>query len=203
MRLTRGSNGRPVVALTFDAGADTGNAARILDILATNHIRASFAVTGRWAELNPELFRRITANHQLINHTYDHHSWTGRSTNTQSLTDAQRAAELEQADAVYQKLAGITAAPFFRAPYFDLDPAVDRLLSAHGYFYDVLYTTDSGGWKGADPTVIIQNCRAGDFAGAIIVMHVGSLSRDVDALQSVIDDIRAAGLTPGSVADLV
>lgn len=202
-RITKGTNGRAVVALTFDAGSDTGNAARILDILAANHIRASFGVTGRWAELNPELFRRMAADHQIINHTYDHHSWTGLSTNSRPLTDQERLAEIVRADDVYKRLAGITAAPFFRAPFGDLDMAADRLLAADGYSYDVLYTTDSRGWQGADPAAIERNCRAGDLAGDIIVMHVGSRSRDVEALQQVIDDIRSAGLTPGAVSDLI
>ena len=202
-RIAKGTNGQAVVALTFDAGADTGNAARILDILAANHVRASFGVTGRWAELNPELFRRMAADHQIINHTYDHRSWTGLSTKTRPLTDQERLAEIVRADDVYQRLAGITAAPFFRAPFGDLDKAADRLIAAHGYSYDVLYTTDSRGWQGADPAAIAVNCRAGDIAGDIIVMHVGSRSRDVEALQQVIDDIRSSGLTPGAVTDLI
>jgi peptidoglycan/xylan/chitin deacetylase (PgdA/CDA1 family) len=202
-RIAKGTNGRAVVALTFDAGADTGNAARILDILASNHVRASFGVTGRWAELNPELFRRMAADHQIINHTYDHRSWTGLSTKTPPLTDQERLAEIVRADDVYKRLAGISPAPFFRAPFGDLDKAADRLIAAAGYSYDVLYTTDSRGWQGVDPAAIARNCRAGDVAGDIIVMHVGSRSRDVEALQQVIDDIRAAGLTPGPVTDII
>ena len=160
-------------------------------------------MTGKWAEQNPGLFRRMAAGHLIINHTYDHKSWTGYSTKTAPLTDAQRLGEIEQADAVFQTVAGIKAAPYFRAPYGDLDKAADVLLGAHGYHYDVLYSTDSRGWQGATPDAIVQNCRAGDFAGAIIVMHVGAASRDVDALQRVIDDIRAAGLEVGPVSDLL
>lgn len=203
VRVLHGTNGRPIVAVTFDAGSDTGNAARILDILAANHVRASFGVTGRWAELNPDLFRRMAANHQIINHTYDHKSWTGLSTHMAPLSDAERLNELQRAEAAYQRIAGITAAPYFRAPFGDVDKAVDPLLGAHGYHYDVWYTTDSRGWQGATPAAIVQNCRSGEVPGGIIVFHVGSLSHDVDALQQVIDDIRAAGLTPGPVTDLI
>ncbi len=201
--LANGKLGRPIVALTFDAGADTGNAAQILDILAANHVRASFGVTGRWAELNPDLFRRMAASHQIINHTYDHRSFTGLSTHAPPLTDAERLGEIQRAEDVYKKLAGITAAPFFRAPFGDVDRALDPLLGANGYAYDVWYSVDSRGWQGADPAAIVRNCKAADVAGAIVVMHVGSKSRDVEALQQVIDDIRAAGLTPGSVDALV
>jgi len=35
-----------LVALTFDAGSDAGNTARVHDILANNHIHATFGITG-------------------------------------------------------------------------------------------------------------------------------------------------------------
>ena len=48
-------------------------------------VTASFGMTGRWAEQNPDLLRRIVREgHHLINHTYDHESFTGRSTGSPS-----------------------------------------------------------------------------------------------------------------------
>ena len=77
----RGTNGRLEVALTFDAGADTGYAAEILDLLRDEGIKATFGMTGVWAEANPDLVRRMVAEgHQLINHTWDHSSLTGANT---------------------------------------------------------------------------------------------------------------------------
>lgn len=46
---------------TFDAGSDTGHATEILDILAANGVRATFGMTGRWADANPALVRRMVA----------------------------------------------------------------------------------------------------------------------------------------------
>ena len=56
-RISRGANGNPIVALSF---------------------KASFGMTGIWAEKNPDAFRRVVnEGHHLINHTYSHQSWTG------------------------------------------------------------------------------------------------------------------------------
>src|SRR5689334_5829110 len=60
VRIWRGDTSRPRVAFRFDAGSDAGATGRILDILAANHIRASFSITGDWARANPALLLRIT-----------------------------------------------------------------------------------------------------------------------------------------------
>ena len=75
-----GTSGRLEVALTFDAGEGAGHTEEILDLLAEYGLVGTFGVTGQWVEQNPDLARRIVAEgHQLINHTYDHRSFTGFS----------------------------------------------------------------------------------------------------------------------------
>lgn len=45
-----GDTDEKIVALTFDAGSDQGYATEILDLLALRGIKASFGMTGCWAE---------------------------------------------------------------------------------------------------------------------------------------------------------
>lgn len=69
------------VALTFDAGADRGYAEAILDTLDEYGIKASFGITGHWAEENPDLVARMVEDgHMVFNHTWTHRSFTGFST---------------------------------------------------------------------------------------------------------------------------
>src|SRR5215211_1758394 len=76
--LSRGPTARQVVHLSFDAGADRGYAEAILDTLKAEGVPASFGMTGQWAQANPDLVQRMAAEgHRLINHTWDHRSWTG------------------------------------------------------------------------------------------------------------------------------
>jgi peptidoglycan/xylan/chitin deacetylase (PgdA/CDA1 family) len=80
-----------VVALTFDAGSDAGHTATILDVLAGYGIRATFALTGEWVEQNPQLSRRIVLEgHEVMNHSYDHPSFTGVSSDEVALTTESR-----------------------------------------------------------------------------------------------------------------
>src|SRR3712207_8339567 len=61
--ITQLDTSRKVVALTFDAGSDAGYAARILDTLKANGVKASFGMTGKWAEAHPALLRRRSEEH--------------------------------------------------------------------------------------------------------------------------------------------
>ncbi len=90
-----------VVALTFDAGADAGYAGQILDTLKAQGVKATFGITGKWAEANPALFRRmVNEGHGLINHTYSHRSFTGYSTGSRALTYQERSDELYKTQSV-------------------------------------------------------------------------------------------------------
>jgi peptidoglycan/xylan/chitin deacetylase (PgdA/CDA1 family) len=203
-RISRGKNGRPVVALSFDAGSDVGYTADILDVLAAEGVKASFGVTGKWAEKNPDLFRRIVAEgHHVINHTYDHASMTGRSTSSLPLSRDARISELARADDVFVSLTGKSTKPWFRPPYGDIDTELDKTLVAAGYSYDLLWSVDSLGWKGLSAADITTRCVNGLDAGVILLFHVGSQSQDDAALPAIIAAIRHAGLQPGSIPDVL
>jgi peptidoglycan/xylan/chitin deacetylase (PgdA/CDA1 family) len=204
LQLRKGTNGRKVVALTFDAGSDVGFTAQILDTLKAENIKASFGMTGRWAEQNPDAFRRIVAEgHHLVNHTYSHKSWTGFSSSTTLLNREARIAELDKAEQVFKNLAGATSKPWYRPPFGDVDNDTDKLLGQMGYKYNALWTVDSLGWMGKTATQIVEICRKGFVPGGILLFHVGEQSQDGNALVQIIKEIRAAGLQPGSLLDVV
>jgi len=182
------------VFFTFDAGADAGFTAQILDTLKANGIIAGFGVTGRWAEQNPDLVRRIAQEgHTIINHSYDHLSFTGRSTDLPPLTQSQRWEQLDKTESIIQDLAGVSTKPYFRPPYGDYDDSVNADLYARGYLYNVMWTVDSLGWNGLAAEAIVERCLNLAEPGAIYVFHVGSDSQDVAALQAIIDGLREMG----------
>jgi peptidoglycan/xylan/chitin deacetylase (PgdA/CDA1 family) len=175
------------VALTFDAGADRGFAGRILTTLERNHVRATFGMTGLWAEQNPDLVKRMARDGDtFINHTYDHRSFTGLSTQSMPLTRAQRVWEITRAEQTIKRISGRNARPYFRPPFGDYDPATLSLLHQMGYRYMVMWTVDSLGWQHASVQAIVQRCLDDAQPGAIYLMHVGSQSQDGVALPTVI-----------------
>lgn len=185
---------RRVAALTFDAGADAGYTALILDTLARTGVKASFGMTGKWAAANPALVQRMVRNgHMVFNHTYSHRSFTGRSSKTAQLSYAQRASELRQTEAVVKSVTGAGIRPSFRPPYGDYDNSVLVDVYTLGYTRNVMWSVDSLGWNGLSQAQIRQRVLSGLQPGAIYLFHVGGQSQDGPALAGIISDLRARG----------
>jgi peptidoglycan/xylan/chitin deacetylase (PgdA/CDA1 family) len=199
-----GSSHHRWVTLTFDAGADRGYAARILATLQHAHIHATFGMTGRWAQANPDLVRRMVhEGDQIINHTYDHRSFTGYSTHTYPLTEQQRAWEITHADAIIRHITGHTTKPFFRPPYGDYDAATLRLAAHLGYRYVIMWTVDTLGWDGLSANQIVERVLATAQAGDIILMHVGAQSQDALALPRIIPLLEHRGYRFVTIAQML
>jgi peptidoglycan/xylan/chitin deacetylase (PgdA/CDA1 family) len=202
--LSRGPANTRTVALTFDAGSDRGFAREILDTLANEGVAASFGMTGRWAELNPDLVKRMAnEGHDLINHTYDHSSFTGLSTDGKAMPQAQRWSQLDRTEQILAGLTGQSSRPFFRPPYGDYDASVNRDVGARGYAYNVMWTVDSRGWMGLPAQGIVDRCLQMAVPGAIYVFHVGAASADAQALPGIIAGLRAQGYTFARISEYV
>ena len=192
------------VALTFDAGADRGYAELILDILRENSVPASFGMTGLWAEQNPDLIRRMAdEGHELINHTWDHGSFTGFSPRTRPLSVGERRLQLDRTEELLQGLTGRSTRPFFRPPYGDMNEGVLKDGADAGYDYTIMWTVDSFGWSHLPPAGIVDRCLSRAEAGTIYIFHVGAQSADALALGQIIEGLRAHGLGFVTVSDLL
>ena len=190
----RADTTRRAIALTFDAGSDPGFTADILRTLRDRNLRATFSLTGLWAEQNRDLLFAIAADgHQIINHSYDHPSFTGLSTGDPPLTYDERALQLSRTERTIYRYTSRTTKPYFRPPYGDLDDNVRRDVAAEGYTTIVMWTIDTLGWNGATADQILARVRDNAVPGAIVVMHVGSASQDAAALPAVIAALHSAG----------
>lgn len=188
------------VALTFDAGADRGYAESILDTLRATEVRASFGMTGQWAEANPDLLRRMVAEgHHLINHTQTHDSFTGFSTGRGPKSSEARIRELDLTELAVQRIANVTTKPYFRPPYGDLDSSVAEDVHAAGYDIVAMWTVDSLGWNGLSRASIEARCLRLAAPGAIYIFHVGAAAQDGPALPAIIDGLRRDGYRMGTL----
>ena len=202
--VSRGDAGRRTVALTFDAGADVGFTAEILDTLERSAVPSTFGITGRFAEAHPDLVRRMAeAGHLIMNHSYEHRSFTGLSARPALLSPPERLNDLERAENAIRAVTGQSTRPWFRSPYGDYDSSLSAVLGSLGYRYNVLWTVDSLGWQGLSPAAITSRCLSGAVPGAILLFHVGAQSQDSAALEAIIAGLRQAGYGFGTVADVI
>lgn len=183
-----------VVALTFDAGANSAGLPKILSALATKGVTATFFLTGNWATNNPGGVRQITAaGHRVANHSMTHPGFTG-------LSASLIAQQVLGAEHVI-RAAGADPRPLFRFPYGERDARTIAAVNGLGYVA-VRWTVDTLGWKGISggitSRVVADRVMAALQPGEIVLMHIGSnpddgSTLDADALPRVIDLIRAAG----------
>ncbi len=203
--VTRLPTDQPLVALTFDCGADRGFAEDILDTLAAYDIRATFGMTGAWAQANPDLVARMLEDgHRLINHSATHPSFTGYSTSSQPLGPERRAEEIRAAEQAVALVSGRedTLRPYFRPPYGDYDDALLDQLPGLGYDTLLLWSVDTLGWRGLPPEAIVQRVLDHAQPGAIVLLHVGAQSTDAAALPALIEALTAEGYRFVTVDDV-
>lgn len=183
-----------LVALTFDAGANSAGLPKILSALSARDVAGTFFLTGNWAATNPGAVGQIVAaGHRVANHSMTHPDITG-------LPDPLIAQEVLGAEQAIEA-AGADPRPFFRFPYGERDARTIAAVNDLGYI-PVRWTVDTLGWKGTSGGINTQTVTERVLAslqpGAIVLMHLGSnpedgSTLDADALPEMIDRIRAAG----------
>jgi len=199
------------VALTWDAGADLGYTAELLDVLRDYGITASFGMTGQWAETNPDLVRRIVdEGHMVFNHTWTHKSLTGENGGLPSMTYDELKDELDRTEAIVKELTGYDMKPYFRPPYGDWrpysDPNADYLawLADMGYTVTVMWTCDTHGWAGWSSEKIVGYCTTNIARNEIILLHVGANAvTDLQSLPGQIDFFRSQGYEFVTIEDMI
>ncbi len=204
VEVARGLPGRRV-ALTFDAGAASEPAPLILDALGKYHVHVTFFLTGKWAEENPDLVRRMAAEgHEFGNHTYSH-------PHLLSLDEEAVREEIERTERIVRELAGQSTRPYLRPPYGERNQALLDLLAEEGYI-SIYWTVDSldsvGEPKSADfllkrvthPTDARGNPM--DLDGAIILMHVGNATT-AEALPAILEWFQREGYRVVRVSEIL
>lgn len=169
----------------------------LLSILKKDDVHATFFLTGRWIEENPELVRQIAAaGYEIGNHTYSHPDLT-------KLEDADIRDQLAKMESLLQRTAGITSKPLFRAPYGAIDARVLRVVGEDGYM-SIRWSVDSwDAFKKGITTTEIEN-RVLDKAddGSIVLMHCGSWPT-VDAVHDIVITLRSRGYELVTVNELL
>lgn len=183
------------MALTFDAGASDAGVPAILATLAERRITATFFVTGDFARRYPDAVRAMAeAGHVIGNHSDTHPDFT-------TLTAAELAAQLTDAQAAIGPLVGGTTRPWFRFPFGAADQAAIAGVNASGYAC-VGWTVDTLGWKGTSGgqslDSVVSRVIAALRPGAIVLMHVGAnpddgSTLDAAALPNIISQLRERG----------
>jgi peptidoglycan/xylan/chitin deacetylase (PgdA/CDA1 family) len=136
------------LAFTFDDGPNATWTPKLLDILASHNVRATFFLLGGRAKVQPELVQRTAkAGHLIGNHSWDHPNMA------RSSPEVIR----EQMTRTQDMLEQITGTPvkFFRPPYGARRPALFRIAREMGLNV-VLWNAMTSDWSDPSPQRIAQ-----------------------------------------------
>ena len=188
-----------VVYLTFDAGYENGNVAKILDVLAEKQVKGAFFVLGHLIEENTSLVVRMAdEGHLVCNHTNNHPDMSRKST----LEEFK--AEIVALEDIYREKTGRELSKFFRPPEGRFSRQTLEFASELGYktvFWSFAYADwDNNAQMSHDAAKkkILDNIHN----GAIILLHPTSAT-NAAILGEVIDELRAQGYRFGTLEELV
>lgn len=192
--LNRGDPGQRAVALMFNVDWGEEYIPQILQQLAQHEAKASFFISGRWAEKFPDLVQEIVAaGHEVENHGYAH-LHVGQLAKKQVQIDLQRAEE------VLEPLIGRRML-FYAPPYGEAPPSVVEAAQELGY-RTVLWTIDTIDWQpGRKASTILAKVKDGLVNGALILLHPTAVT--VEVLPSLLDYLEGQGYRLLSLAEII
>ena len=162
-----------IVALTFDDGPSPPDTDRLLDILATHDVKATFFMIGNRIEKHPETVRRVIAEgHQIGNHTYSHPllgfcppSYVQR--------------QIERTDNLLRQN-GVKGETVFRAPMLTRFLPVAYVLAKRNQTH-ISCNVWSWDWTTQNPNRITRTVLKKIKPGSIVVLHDGKAeNKDAD-----------------------
>lgn len=154
------------IALTFDCAWGDEDIDAILTTLDRYGAKATFFVTGDWAERCGESLSKIyEAGHEIGNHSYNHADYT-------KLGAEQIIADLEKADAIIEEITG--EKPYLvRAPSGGYNNTVVKAIEQSGRQY-VQWSVDGIDYGDAEAQSIYDRTVKKTEAGDIILLHNGT-----------------------------
>lgn len=229
--ITRGPVERMEISFTFDGGAEAEDASIILDALIDRGITTTMFVTGQFIRKYPGIVRRmVMEGHEVGNHTMTHPHLTDYAVNSthQTASGVDKALvskELKETAIVFKETTGTEMAPFWRAPFGEINDSIRRWAFEEGYLHvgwtadyqtresldtlDWVHDRSSRLYRSPDRIkvrVLGFGKNRGGLNGGIVLMHLGSERTDDKAsstLPEMLDELSSMGYRFVKVSRLV
>lgn len=183
------------IAMTFDDGPHPRNTPRLLDMLASRNIKATFYVIGRSVDLHPGILRRTVAEgHEIGNHSQTHRLLS-------KLSDSEVRLEMRRCLDSVGRAAGVRMRTM-RPPYGGLLQSQRELVHREFGYPTILWSVDPLDWKRPGASVISSRILTGTTAGGIVLAH-DLHSQTVDAMPATFDGLLRRGFKFVTVSQLI
>lgn len=188
------------IALSFDDAPDDNFTPKVLDVLKSEGVKATFFVVGNRIEKHPDIMKRIVEEgHILGNHSYNH-------ANLPKLSDAEFREQIIKTDQLICEHTGYIP-NIVRPPYGNISEDQIKWLASQKKKV-INWNVDSLDWKGLDAEEVKTNVLAHVSPGAIILQHSAGgtgqdLSGTVVALPEIIRTLKNDGVKLVTIPELL
>ncbi len=185
----------PYVALTFDDGPHATLTPKLLDLLASRHIKVTFFVLGECVEQNPQVLQRAAREgHEIANHSWSHPQLN-------RMSDEGVRSQLKRTDDLIKSLIGIRPT-LFRPPYGALTSRQKKWIPEEFGYKIILWDVDPLDWKEPGPAAVTNRILKNTRAGSIVLSH--DIHRGtIDAMPATIDQLLAKHYKFVTVSELI
>ena len=157
--------GSKQMALTYDDGPNDPHTLRLLDILATHNVHATFFMIGRYVEQRPDIARDVVrAGHVVANHSFTHPNLIFASA-------AETRRQLQNCDRALTDAIG-EHSRFFRPPFGGRRPQSLRIARELG-LDPVMWNVTGWDWDAPPAEVIVRKVARQIRGGDIVLLHDG------------------------------
>ena len=190
----RGNPRKRMAAIMINVAWGNEHIPPMLETLRKKNVRATFFFDGSWLEKNGELARRIAEDgHELSNHAYSHPDMAKLGRNEQYR-------QIARTEELLKEKLGVTDNRWFAPPSGSYNSTTVRTAAQLG-LKTVLWTVDTLDWRNPPPDRIVAKIRRDAGPGSLILMHPTESAKA--ALADMIDALRAKGLEPGTVSQVL
>lgn len=186
-----------VIYLTFDAGYENGNVAKILDTLKAEEVPAAFFILENLVKRDTELVRRmLDEGHTVCNHTARHPDMTKKA-------EAEFEAELAAMEKVYKDVMGVEISKYYRPPEGKFTEENLKWANSLGYktiFWSYAYAD----WDNDRQPAAGKACEkvlSGTHNGEVILLHPTSAT-NAEILPELIREWKRMGYRFGTLDEL-
>src|SRR6266487_2929427 len=185
----------PYIAMTFDDGPSATLTPKLLDLLATHHIKATFFVIGENVAEHPDIVARAAREgHEIANHSWSH-------PNFGKMSDESVRRQLQQTDDAIKSATG-KRPTLLRPPYGSITAREKRWIHDEFGYDIILWDVDPYDWKRPGPAVVRARILKETRPGSIVLshdIHPGT----IEAMRSTFDELEAKGFKFVTVSELI
>ncbi len=185
----------PYIALTFDDGPHETLTPKLLDLLASRHIKVTFFVLGECVQPHSDILARAAREgHEIANHSWSHPQLNRKS-------DDEVRSQLKRTDDLIKSVIGHRPT-LFRPPYGALTAKEKKWIPDEFGYRIILWDVDPLDWKDPGPAAVTNRILREARAGSIVLSH-DIHKGTIESVPATIDQLLAKNYKFVTVSELI